>query len=468
MFIGTHRNFDAAQILDHVRTLFAPGDVGNGTPIPDALAAALAADARAAGVDARQILTKTHEDLVDTAVELIVALQSGKGEFEMPFGTSARSLHKGSVTLNGSTYVLDAGRPGLHALEETRRDAHGPNLQLLHRLIERKTRKLACRRLGLPTPRKIVDVDERNTLQFAPSPDAGGAVLQCFTLGMGAIRFCSVLPEQVGEMADQIVADMRAFWKRRVEIGGQAAEIRRLADAGIVRECGPDAPLKVHALSIDISTQRDVEKPSFYVEYLGVDEALRSGTVIDYVSTSHPRAGEDLTRIPWLQRLRSAELDELRSLGADGRIDDVAAAIAAAAPGGAAAVLSRLAKEYDTFISFETSSGPFHATLYWRDGVIRAEAEVANRLDLNREVLELERVKLPEMVEGALVGRKLRDVAQLPFDCDCVIEDAEEIRDEALRLRLDIGIALADCATGRIWPQPHDFDDRAWKRAGAA
>lgn len=143
----------------------------------------------------------------------------------------------------------------------------------------------------------------------------------------------------------------------------------------------------------------------------------------------------------------------------------MAAAIASAAPEGAAEVLSRLAGCHDTFVFIPTSSVPFYATLSWRDGVIRADGDVANRLDLTGETLKIYGVRVPELVEATLVGRRLSEFAKLPFHCDCSVEHVESVGEDALRITLEARTSVVDCKTGRIWPEPYDVERRAYEKA---
>ncbi|WP_242121930.1 hypothetical protein [Sphingomonas lacusdianchii] len=464
MFSAPIRQFDEAQVIHRLEQVLGDIDTGNGTPLAAAAATALLTDAAATRNGLPDVLALDDDALFHAAAQLHYMLTEGRHESKLPFGSSASSYDPGGVKVAGEMLVLEAGRPGLHPMESTRRDAHGPNLELLRRLITRKTRRLACRRIGLPSAKTIVDTDERTMLQFPPFAEAGGMVLQRRTCDTGAPRFCSATTRQIEAFATSIVEDMRALWTRRAEIGERAMLVRRSAEAGILAECGPEADIAVSCISIELGMQREDRDPSVYIEYDCLDEALRRGTVIDYLPGRNEATPRNLRRIPRVHRERTAELEELRSAGAAGRIDDVAAAIASAAPGGLVAVLAKLSENYDAFVTIPTSGAPLYATLYWRDGVIKAEADCRDRLDYCRERLELRNVQLPDTVVETLAGRWVSETAELPFDLTCRITGGRE-NDASIVLDLDVGTSLVNCTEGRIWPQPADGDfGETWLR----
>lgn len=462
MFLESIRQFDEAQVLNRLLKLFGYVDAGNGTPLAAALATALTRDASATRHALADILALDDETLAYAASHLLHALMNGKHQFQLPFGTEVSNYEPGGVSIGGEELVLDAAREGLFPLQATRRDAHGPNLDLLRSLIRKKTRKLACRRLGLPSPKTIVDSDERTTLQFPPLPEAGGIVLQFRTGSSGAPRFCSATKAQLETFSDTIVQDMRALWKRRAAIGRHADLVRRAAEGGILAECGPDADIKVTNVALELTSQREDEVPSVYVEYECLDECLRLGTAIDYLPTRNEPIPANLRNRPRTERQRRADLDELMSAGATGRIDEMAAAIISAAPEGPASVLAILQNGHEAFVTIPTSVAPLFATLYWRNGTIVAEADCRGRLDYCRERLELRGVELPETIVDTIAGRPLSQIADLPFACESRVDRVGE-HDEALVLHLAVDTLLVNCVERRIWPEPAGADfGRAW------
>lgn len=454
MHATTNAEFAAAMALERMRDAIGGRRLANGQPTADALASALVDDMRQAGAGPADALALEDWRIRDAGLDLEGVLGFG-GHGALPFGTPFDSDQPGGVTIAGREYAMDAGRPGLHPVETTRRDAHGPNLALLRAEIERRTRRLACRRIGLPAPSFVTAGDSRHLLQFPPLAEAGGAMLQRFAVETGAPRFCAATPRQIAALADSMVADMRALWRRRADIAAAVAEVRSAAAAGIAAATGPGRAVRLEKVLVDMQHQRDDATFCFHLEYAALDEALRPGLVLDYRDWSDDFGRRPLGGAPAGNERRAAELDELRALGADGRIDDLAAAIVRAAPEGATAVLARLGAELETTVTMPSDEpgAPLYATLFWRDGILRAEASVAGGLDLNGDRMELHAVRLPETLKSALVGRPLSHVIELPFGCDCIVTEVGDLSRGGMRVRLSIGHSLVNTGTGEIWAE---------------
>ena len=454
MHIGNHSQFSSANLREPLRTLLGAMDVGNGTPLADALATALQLDLRMSGrKDGPALLAAlTTDQMIDLAVDLEFALKYKNSSFALPLGTLVESREIADLRIGGEHWILDAGRPGLHPMESMRRDAHGPNLDLLLSHIERLTRKLACRRIGLPTAAHIVDTDDRQLLHFPPFGPAGGVVLQRWANGTDAPRFCAALPGQIRELAQSIVADMRVMWTRRSEIAERAKFVRSLAE-----NAAAEHGAAVQLIAIDLHLQHEDANLDMYVHYLGLDEAMRPGPVLDFIPC-RDHITPEFYNAPIGVVYRHEDLKELRTLGADGWIDDMAAAVATAAPEGAASVFAQLSANYEATVVLPTDGAPLFATLYWRDGVIRAELSMAGGLDFCRGQLELAGLELPDAMQGLLVPpRKVDDLAKLPFGCPCTVIHAESLNRGA-RLELELGKRAIDLSTGRIWDTPSPAD----------
>ena len=453
MFIYHGRAFNEARALDRLSRFLRDHDAGNGTPLAAAAAAAIAIDMRTARAQPGALDDITDLALIETALELHWALnEGGDAELELPFGTKAVCKAPGSVELGHATYVLDAGRPGLHPVEITRRDAHGPNLERLRTLIGRKTRKLACRRLGLPSASSVTNNEMRHNLQFAPCAEAGGVVLQRRASETGADRFCAATPKQLAPFADSIVRDMRELWTHRKAIGERVDAVRRASEAHILAEHGTDAPVAITAIAVELWGETGGEPISLYVEMDSIDEALRPGKVLEYVPARDPLEGAWFRFCDhWSWRTR--DIAELAALGATGRISDLAAGVAAAAPDGQATVLARLARDIETQVLLPTASGDVYATLYWQNGYIEAEVSLPGRLETYTRKIEV-RDTLPATMLVAAIGRPLGDVVGLPFDLRTPIQDVEERNGGWLRFGVDHVHSLVNCGTGEIWPEP--------------
>lgn len=453
MFIDNGRAFAEARLLGLLVNGLGAYPAGNGTSLAAAAAAAIAIDMRMARADAAALDAVALHVLLEASLHLHRGLnEGGDAEFVLPFGTKAISRTAGSVKIGDATYVLDASRPGLHPVEMTRQDAHGPNLERLRDLIERKTRKLACRRLGLPTASWIANNEMRHHLQFPPCAEAGGVILQRRASDTGADRFCAATPKQLRAFADSIVTDMRELWTHRAAIGARVDAVRRAAEARILADHGPDAPVTIATIAVDLLGDPGDQPVSLYVEMDAIGEALRPGKVLEYVP-AHDDLDPQWFRFCDQHAWRTKSIAELAALGATGRISDLAAGVAAAAPEGRAAVLDRLAREIETQVVIPTGGGDMYATLFWRDGHIEAEVSLPGQLETYSNKIEL-RATLPDTVLAAVADRPMCDVVELPFRLSTPVDEVDVCSGGWLKFKLDYRHSLVNLDTGAIWPDP--------------
>lgn len=446
--------FENARLLCRLREVLGILATPVGTALADALGSALEVDLRRSGVRDGQARLRalSTEQIIDLACGLSWALRH-EDTFTLPLGTVVKSFAPGGVEIGGEHFVLDAARPGLFALEVSPRHAHGPNLDLLRYEIARLTRRLACRRIGIPSPHHVVDTDSCHLLRFPPLAEAGGVALQRSVFETGAERFCAASPKQIKAFAKDIVTDMRALWSRRRQVGARVEAVRRAAEAALAAE---PCPARVSSINIDMHHQREDETPSLFVEYEAIDAAGRQGNVLGYVP-DHDRLVEGFFRLPYGVWGRQEERAKLAAAGADGMIDELALAILNAAPEGAATVLSRLASSYETVVTLPTGRAPLFAALYWRDGCISADISVARQIDWCGERLDLLDATLPETVLTALPGRSVGSLIELPFRCDCEVQCVKPIAGMGLRVTLELRKHLLHMGSGRTWPAPEGF-----------
>jgi len=434
-----------------LRNVLGEAGTSVGTPLAEALAAILEVDCRLNDQDngLARLLALPRDELVELALDLDWALEH-KAEFDLPLGGKVKGCYPGSIEIDGLCLVLDAGCPGLFPMEAMSRDAYGPNLEFLRYEIERLTRKLACRRIGLPTAVHLVDTDSRRLLQFPPFDEGAGVVLQRSAADTGAARFCSASPQQIRDFAKDIVLDMRALWTNRLAVAARVTEVRRAAE-----QAAAEAPAEagVHSIDIEMRHQRDQTSFLLYVEYQAIDEAMRPGIVLQCVP-SHHDVSEGLRRAPFGVRGRWKDLVELRGYGADGWIDEMAFCALKAAPEGASAVLAKLATSYETTVTIPAGNKPLFATFYWRGGCIRAELAVPGELEYTLNDLDLLGASMPETTLAHLPGQSVSSVIELPFDCTCEIEVVTRLHTGGIRMEINSRRQLVNLGSGQIWPEP--------------
>lgn len=449
MLSGNQDQFAAADINVRLESLLEGDCVGTGTPLASAVATALEADRRRAPANDHNSISYSDEELLKLATYISITLNLPHSKTTLPFGTVLETRKLGEILIDGELWTLDAGRPGLHPTFTTRKDAHGPNLDLLHHHISRLTRKLACRRLGVPQPRAIYDNYIGHVLHFAPCADAGGVVLQCWTDAISATRFCGAYPEQIEEFAESIVKGMRLFWERRKNIAQQGAEVRAIAEAHVA-----ERRATVDAISVDMTLQFDLENLDFYVHYLAIDEALHPGLVSDFIPASRRaliRSGTQFTPV-WGVSGHYEELENFRRHGADGRITEIAAAVLASGKVDSKLILTKLAEAYDVAVEIPGSGTSMFVAFYWADATIYAELCKHGTMDWNRDVLEIFGFDVPEAKLVAMNRRPLSDLMELPFGGDIIVDRVERISN-GLRLHVAENLLLVDLASGRTWKE---------------
>lgn len=448
MFVGNQKQFVAEGIRERLELLLEGVDVGNGTPLAAAVVSALHVDWRISGN--RTADTYSDDELLDLAYEIQATLVSANSGMTLPCGTILETEGLGKILIGGEWWTLDAGRPGLHPFEIARRGAHGPNLDLLRGHISRLTRNLACRRLGLPKPVVVSDYDELHLLHFEPCMEAGGVVLQFWANGTDAPLFCSALPEQIEAYAETIVEGMRTFWKRRKSIASQGIEMRAIAECVSV-----ERDIEVDAVLLDISNLSVSDELHFDVLYIGIDEAMRRGRILDYVPAwqrAQWRNGVRYHLCPIAEK-NQAEFDELRRHCADGRITQMAAAILASGVIDKAQMLRELSLNYKSNVELPTDGASIFITLFWQSGIIFAEVTYPKLFHGAENMIEFNAINVPETKRLTMVGRPVSDIAQLPFGGGIIVEQVTN-KEDGMRLRLREKLMFIDLKTGKTWECP--------------
>ncbi len=445
---------DHNKVLAHLQAVLGQAQTTVDTPMAEALAAALEVDRRLRG-DATGIqrqLELSADEITELGLDLNWALEAVGVNFQLPLGAQVTSgTSSGTILIDGEPMTLDAGRAGLFPVETTPSHAHGPNLVLLRSEIDRLTRKLECRRIGLPQPAQILYGTPLQIVQFPPLAEAGGVALQRSAYDCGANHFCAATPKQIKKFAREVVRDMRALWSRRDNIGKQALELREAAHDAI-RSISTD--FGVRAVGIEMKSQRTDTTFAFNVEYDFIDEAMRRGPYVQ----GHAYHKGDFDDGFHLHRSMLGLLElrnELNESGADGWIDDLALGVLNASPEGAKAVLDRLATSYETVTTIPTGGRVLYATLFWKRGTINVDIFIASQLEWLGQELDLLGVSMPEMTLPALAGCMLDSVVELPFECCSTISEATNLSAEnRVRIDLDLRYYLINLETGRTWPEP--------------
>ena len=365
-------------------------------------------------------------------------------DYMLPAGTVMTVGLFGCAFVGREELGLDVDRPGLHYERELPTRPGGSNLaRLLHR-VDELTQELPCRAIGMPTLVERCSGDHpEHHLQFPAFAPAGGVVLQrAMNYASWGEVFSAFTHTMIDQLAEDVVKDTQRLWIDGRSLAPNICSTRKTATGIASKARG----VRVHAVTLDLSNQTS-GGVRFAVEFEGWNHAFRRGVVVQEIS-ARPGDNSELNAIA----LDLADkVAAVRLLGADGRIDVLARAIANAAPQGAAAVLANLAADFETFVTLPTRTGPVHLRLYWRHGEIGAKTWGGHKIEISRDTVKFRDETQPETLKISLQGRPLYAVFDEPFRCDARIARVEN-RCGNLVITPEPDPWMVDCRAGRMWP----------------
>jgi hypothetical protein len=218
-------------------------DLGNGTPLADATAVAVAADARSAGAGAREVRDLTDEVLLEAADSIHHRINRIGHWYTLPFGTLVNGAR--ILSIGDRAFVADADRPGLHPVEIVRPGVHGLNLERLLAMIELRIRRKPWRTIPLPTLKSVLAASPRCHLEFRPFIAAGGVVLQHPILRSQNEYFCAFTLTELEKLAHDVAKAMEKLWVQRKQIADRAKEIRCEVESLLISAHGPLPPVSI-------------------------------------------------------------------------------------------------------------------------------------------------------------------------------------------------------------------------------
>ena len=439
---------EKAQILARVRAALSDHERWPRQLEAEAIAQALVIDMQEANAAPGDETSIPDDRIVQAARDLVAALDNKPAPFTLPFGTRVTLGRPGSVEIAGRVYVARPHVPGLHPIETTPRDAHGSNMESLRLCVFNWGGSSSCRNFGLPTPASVALGGVRHVIEFPPLAELGGAVLQYDVDTIDAARFCSAPNRSLEKFCKIVVRDTQRLWRHRVKIARRVEQVRRAAEEGIGLADHYGGRADLGRILIDPRSSWLGNVPTLRIEYLGNDDALRRGTLHEVVDSHDPAAAQSMMRAALVHRQRGRKLDDLRQFGADGRIDASAAAVARAAPEGAAAILLRLSRELETLVTVPSPGGVRHATLFWRDGVIRAEELTGDGLARLWQVSDQPSAMVRD--DAARSQTSMTPFLDLAPRAEGFLTDGHRMPAPA------DGPWLVNTEIGEIWPEPVD------------
>lgn len=436
----------AATLIDRVRAATTGCSEWPGRTGSEALAHALALDIETAGATAEQVAAVTDDQLKDGTRQLHRALHGDGASFRLPFGTAVTIGRPGSVEIAGRVFVRRPHSSGLHHIEATPTDVGGQTFESFRLYVLNWASSSNASHLGLPSPATIADGRVRQVIEFPPLAEAGGAVLQYDADMVDAARFCAAPARSLERFCKVVIKDLQWLWRWRAKVARRVEEVRAAAVAGIALADHYGRRAVVGRICVDGRSLARPEGLTLRVEYLGLDDSLRRGRLFETVAGHDVVDGATMMRGPLINRWRTGVAARLHDLGADGWIEPRAAAVACAAGEGQRAVLARLGRDLETVVTIRSPQGEQDVTLYWSDGVVRADEPAAGGLARLWNAVDQQALIERMAAEGALLpmerllGMPSPGWGMVGTDHPAAVAPS--------------GLSLMNTASGMVWAEP--------------
>ena len=366
----------------------------------------------------------------------------------MPFGTEARAIDDGEVCVGNEYYVLIDSWGGMVRAHEAPVSQAGPNFDLFLAQLREAVAGQACSALGLPDAITEESVVDEYLLHFPPCASAGGV-----SLDMPIDRPIHQLPHYAFcDIIHLTVWAMEIFWNQRKRLAQRVRIAKSLFEIAIDGAGAVGAGLRVVDFRsrpfefVDSNCDTLHDKLSLYIGLSSFDAALRPGTA-HWMLMGKERARQTMTsavrqHLATMQRIERGDVPSA---------DGLAAAFIAGAPGGASAVLARLAQNLTTWVVMPISGGrTFAARLYWSDGEIKAWHLEHRHVHLRDAAVTLRNYPLPDVIENSLEGRRLDEIIGFPMPCPVRVRSGERPYPGSLVLLLHDVFHPVDLVAGSI------------------
>lgn len=391
-------------------------DLGNGTPLADAVASVIALDMAAKGsrmakTGAEQIAGLTDAVLrgVIRDFEQCMKYRRTNVEAVLPFGTVMAASWQAGVKVGIHHYHPLRGIPGLHS-----GDALGlpsrPGAALLRTAVVKALSTLPPS--DIPTPEEdSVKIEHRwKTRDTIHIPVRGGP-------GVTYLR-----PEHISSaeiMLDSDIAEHAAFCRNIAENILENSDSVDLQYERILAKIQPilnkakreGVHFKFNGVQVDDSYGTTRVIPKF--EVLGND--LRPVT---WEAQSHNPSGVEKTIESQfnVQRRRKKILQEAGSLGARGRVDEVTLRAIEAFSTDPAKLLRSISKRRSiTLQAGRNGKKTDPVRLAWRNGRVESSFAITDKVNWNYGRIIFKNVELPEAVINTLVGKPISALVEHPF-----------------------------------------------------
>jgi hypothetical protein len=458
------RNEISLLVLPHLKprlqVLIGDRDLGNGTPLADAVACAAAIDVakggrRVAKDPAGAVAAIDDETLAHMARIIerqITRRYENKDDYlTLPHGVVTSPGHCSGIYLGSEHLVPIRGLPGLHVTQDRDFSVDGPGCRKLIAAVAARAARLP--RMDVPRPTS-------GDMRIARDQYHNAVIAYPIRSGPGTtcIHEYQIRPPEhmldadIYLVVEAVVEHMREAWKDRDEIDRKGDEMWGEI-APIVEKAQADG-LPIRFLGAHLSgpgTHGSRRTLTCAIETLGND--LKPMTHLAHVWNTKLTTvvGNHMSTLKRRKRI----LDDTAEKGARGRIELVTLAAIRHYAGDETAILRRIADERRMQINTGRPGAKLKIlSLTWRDGRVQATFAFNKDVSWNQGRLIVNRTAFPEAVIEALPGRSVEMVLDHPFmnPGDVVSSVRTEGRDDKrwTTFNMQAQWTTFDSGTGRV------------------
>lgn len=251
------------------------------------------------------------------------------------------------------------------------------------------------------------------------------------------------LAKVAGQLVEAAVTTARSAPK----FAEQASLIREMAAQSIAPATGGITAMRIVAIGLTPSLPGAMMRLTVDVEMLGDDLTLGIDRVVGHDIDS---LEEKLGKLVELHLTRRKALAAARVAGVSGWIDDAARLVLDTAGLGVGGTVPMLGLQPEVDFSFGGYEGyDVSAAIFWVDGTVKCFVEDRTRgstFRLQQDQLTVEGANVPAEIRPGLIGRRVREVVDIPvIPRTAIIVDVRE-SDEWLYLDLEIGRSPLEAA----------------------
>lgn len=409
------------HLIPRLRVLLGDRDLGNGTPLADAVACVAAMDVAMGGAkvakdpigavagvdDARLLLTA---DIVER--QILGRYSTMEDYIKLPGGVMTSPGSSSGIFVGREHHVPVRGVPGLHVTPDRDFNVDGPGCRKLVEAVVARAARLP--RMDVPRPTTADVGIGRNQYHNAviTYPIRSGP-------GMTCVHEYQIEPPEhmldgdIDHVADRVTGHMREAWSDRDDVDVKGREMWE--EIGSIVEKAQAEGLPIRFLGVHLSgpgvagTRRTL---TCAIETLGND--LKPMTHLAHVWNKKLATvvGNHISTL----RRRKRILDDTSGRGARGRIELVTLAAIRHYVDDETLILRRIAEEGRVQINTGRDGAKLKMlALTWRDGRVQATFAFNRDVSWNQGRLIVNRTSFPEAVLETLPGRPVSTVLDHPF-----------------------------------------------------